>query len=107
VTTGDGTYSQFLHVLKDSLDDAFNELAFRQQLEIQTNCWRGLLGTEAGELSAQAQGHPLAKFWLITSARLKTQSQSYLASIGVSDGSYFLIAELEWRNWRQDCVLRE
>jgi hypothetical protein len=73
VTTGDGTYSQFLHVLNDSLDDAFNELAFRQRLGIPPTCWRGSLGTEAGELSAQAQGHPLATFWPITSARLKMQ----------------------------------
>ena len=38
VTTGDGTYSQFLHVLKGSLDDAFSELAYRQQSEIQMTC---------------------------------------------------------------------
>jgi hypothetical protein len=73
VTTGDGTYSQFLHVLNDSLGGAFNELAFRQRLETRTTCWRGSLRTEAAELSAQAQGQPLATFWPITSARLKTQ----------------------------------
>ena len=38
VTTGDGTYSQFLRVVSGSPDNAFSELAYRQQSEIQMTC---------------------------------------------------------------------